>query len=125
MLFVFFGLGAGLVGLALALALGTSAKRAAILSLCGLLAIAALVVAVVVSADTDSSTCRECNDYFGHFLSPLVFASAAMNVVGWYGGVAFGARLRGSRIVTNDKFYGLVSGSFGAVAFVAFLLFID
>jgi hypothetical protein len=39
-------------------------------------------------------------------------------------GVAVGARLRGSRLFSDeDWLYGLVSGSVGAFAFVAFWLF--
>jgi hypothetical protein len=47
--FVLFGIGAALVGLALAFAFGTSPKRAAILPLFGVLAIAALVVAATLA----------------------------------------------------------------------------
>src|SRR4029453_13931823 len=80
--FLFFGLGAALVGLALALVLASSPKRAAILSLGGVFKIVALVLVAVVSADADPSAGRECNTYLGHYLSPLVFFFAALNVAG-------------------------------------------
>jgi hypothetical protein len=119
--YVFFG---PLIGLALALAFGTSSKRAAVLSLCGVLAIAGLVVARWAFGDTDpdSTACGECVDYWGHYFSRLVFVFAAMNVLAWYVGVAVGARLRRSRTFTDaDWAHGLISGSVGAFAFVAFL----
>lgn len=121
--YVFFG---PLIGLALALAFATSPKRSAILSLCGVLAIAGLLVAVWLSADTDpnGTACGECVDYWGRYFSPLVFAFAAMNVLGWYVCVAVGARLRGTKpFGDKDWFYGVIAGSVGAFAFFALGLF--
>ena len=121
LLFLYFGFGAALAGLALALALGTSPKRAAIVSLFGVLGIIALVVVSFVSADT--SPCHECNAYHGRYLSPYAFFLGALNVAGWYAGVALGANLRGSRIVSNeDRLYRLASASVAAIAFVVLLL---
>jgi hypothetical protein len=88
-LLVLFGFGAALVGIARAAALATSPKRAAILSLCGVLGIVASVVAGFVSADT--TPCNDCSAYLGRYVSPLFLFFGAFNVAGWYGGVAFGA----------------------------------
>jgi hypothetical protein len=47
----------------------------------------------------------------------------ALNVAGWYCGVALGASLRGSRIVSDeDRLYRLASASVAAVTFVVLLL---
>jgi predicted lipoprotein with Yx(FWY)xxD motif len=71
LVYVFFG---PLIGLALALAaFGTSPRRAAVRSLCGVLALAGMVVARWIFADTDpdSTACgEECVDYWGHYFSP-------------------------------------------------------
>jgi hypothetical protein len=121
LLLLYFGGGAALAGPALALALGTSPKRAAIVSLFGVLGVIALVVGSFVSADT--SPCHECNAYHGRYLSPYAFILGALNVAGWYGGVALGANLRGSRIVSDeDRLYRLASASVAAVAFAVLLL---
>ena len=114
------------IGLALALAFGTSPRRAAVRSLCGVLALAGMVVARWIFADTDpdSTACgEECVDYWGHYFSPLVFGFAAINVLAWYVCVAVGARIRGSRTVTDEeKLSHLVSGLAGGLAFFAFSL---
>jgi hypothetical protein len=120
---LFIGVGAALIGLALALRLGTSPKRAAIFSPCGVLAIVTLVVVAFLTADRDASACHECNAYQGRYLSPLVFFFAALNVAGWCGGVALGSALRGTRAMSDaDRFYGLTAASVAAVAFVVLLL---
>jgi hypothetical protein len=120
-LLVFFGFGAALVGIASAAAFATSPKRAAILSLCGVLGIVAFVAAGFISADT--SPCNDCNAYQGRYVSPLFFFFGALNVAGWYGGVALGASLRGSRIVSDeDRLYRLASLSVAVVAFSVLLL---
>jgi hypothetical protein len=97
------------------LGVGTSPKRVAILSLCGVLAIVALVVGAFLTADTDASACHDCNADQGRYLGPLVFFFAALNVAGWWGDVALGAALRGTRAMSDaDSFYGLSAASVAA-----------
>jgi hypothetical protein len=121
--FLFFGVGAALLGIAVGMALGTSVKRAAILHVCGVGLIVAVVVLAFVSADADSSSCSECSAYYGRYLSPLVFFFAALNVAGWSAGLAVSASMRGARAVTDeDRFYRLTSGSVAALTFVVLLL---
>jgi hypothetical protein len=59
----------------------------------------------------------------GALFQPLVFGFAAINVLAWYVCVAVGARIRGSRTVTDEeKLSHLVSGLAGGLAFFAFSL---
>jgi hypothetical protein len=116
------------LALMLSFFLGTSAKRVLILTAFGVCAVVALVVAALVFAPSSPSTCRECNEYFGRWLSPLTFFSASLNVGAWFGGVLFGASMRSRKTSAlddppvNDLAYLLVAWSIAGGAFFILLI---
>src|SRR5436309_8420822 len=93
-----FGGVAGVIALALTVALGTNRRRSAALVLLGLsLALAWLLFAYFIATPGDQPrpNCSDCGVYLGRWWEPgLVFFVIATNLVGWTVGVLAGSAVR-------------------------------
>jgi hypothetical protein len=95
------GVGALIVGFGVASAMGPTRARRYHVTSVGVLALFVLFALGLAFASSDSSSCHDCQSFFGRRVDPINFVALALNAIGWAVGTvtATSARVAGSRRV--------------------------